>query len=83
MDLFCKVVTNVSVFLAKHGSNVLLYLPIYGLVPAMDVAFRSSFTIAAMLKSVRWTCPEDERDYIITLQINTKPIFNAHFQCSL
>lgn len=37
--------------LIKHFS------PMYGLVPAMDVAFRSSLTIAAMLKSVRWTWP--------------------------
>lgn len=36
----------------------------------MDVALRSSFTIAAMLKSVRWTCPVKKE--VILSQSNTK-----------
>lgn len=51
--------TKLCVFNGQSGIS----LPIYGLVPAMDVAFKSSFTIAAMLKSVRWTCPVGESLY--------------------
>lgn len=45
----------------------------YGLVPAMDVAFRSSFTMAAMLKSVRWTWPAEKAE-IALLQNDTAQI---------
>lgn len=48
-----------------------MILPMYGLVPAIDVALRSSFTMAAMLKSVRWTCPADEINHLNTATATT------------
>lgn len=36
--------------------------PMYGFVPAIDVAFKSSFTMAAMLKSVRWAWPAQKNN---------------------
>ena len=41
-------------------AGVTSLLPMYGLVPAIEVAFRSSLTMAAMLKSVRWTWPNPQ-----------------------